>query len=343
MILGAGPAGIATAVALARHGVPFTLLERGERAAAGLRGLDPEMELLSPLRLSLIEGMRREPGDPVYPRFDAYADKLERVLDERGIEVVTGAHVTRVERSADGFRVLTESDAVFEGTHVVNATGISTHPRLPPEFDPTVARYRWLHSVDARTSDVESSRRLLVVGSGQSAVEVLERWLDVRRPDDRAWVSVRSPSMTFPHWLLGVDLHYLVWPFEFLPTRWLPTNPAAFQDPTLGFVTRKARRDGTITELSVVRSWEADGVRTGDGTFVEPDLVVFATGFEYALDHLGDLVDRDRHGWPRVASCESRKTPGLFLLGLRQCRSLASAYLRGIARDARAIAARIAR
>ena len=127
-----------------------------------------------------------------------------------------------------------------------------------------------------------------------------------------------------------------------VPTRWLPLDPAGFQDPTIGFVTRRARKAGTIEDVPGIRLYEAGGVETTDGARIEPDLVVFATGFRYALDHLEEVIEMDARGWPKVAGCESRSAPGLYLLGLRQCRSLASAYLRGIARDARAVVARIA-
>jgi putative flavoprotein involved in K+ transport len=217
-----------------------------------------------------------------------------------------------------------------------------SHPQLPSEFDPPAARYRWKHSLDFRSADLEDCRRFVVIGGGQSAVELLERWLQRRRAGDRAWISLRSPLKAVPHRVLGVDVHYLIWPFEFLDARWLGFDPIRFRDPMIGFTTSRALRRGAIDRLGFVRSYEPDALITADGQRVEPDLVVFATGFRYVLDHVAHLLDHDRRGWPRVRGCESVRTPGLYVLGLRYCRSLASAYLRGIARDARAVAARIA-
>jgi hypothetical protein len=91
-----------------------------------------------------------------------------------------------------------------------------------------------------------------------------------------------------------------------------------------------------------IRDFAGPAPVTVDGQRLEPDLVVFATGFEYALDHVRHLVTTGARG-PRLRDCESADTPGLYFLGFRQCRTFASAYLRGIARDARAVAARIAR
>jgi putative flavoprotein involved in K+ transport len=341
-ILGAGPAGLAAAVCLQRRGISCTVLERGLAPAAGLRRIDPEMEILSPTRLSLVPGMRRQPADPTYLTFPAYAEKLERLSTDHGIAVRTSAEVTRVTRSGQGFSVLLGDGTALACTHVVSATGIVTFPRLPAQFDAVAARYPWLHSIDVRTSDLAGARRLLVVGGGQSAAEVLERWLAHRQEGDRAWLSLRTHSRTLPHWVLGIDVHYLAWPIEFLRPRWLGLDPATFREPVLGLTVPRALRAGMITPVSEIRDYSGSELRPVDGDRVSPDLVVFATGFEYGLHHVRDLVGAGP-GWPRVRRCESTDAPGLYFLGLRHCRTLASAYLRGIARDARAVAARIAR
>ena len=43
---------------------------------------------------------------------------------------------------------------------VINATGIVSFPRLPSRFDAAAAPYRWLHSIDVRTSDLAGARRI---------------------------------------------------------------------------------------------------------------------------------------------------------------------------------------
>ncbi len=86
-----------------------------------------------------------------------------------------------------------------------------------------------------------------------------------------------------------------------------------------------------------------DRVELTDGEVLEPDLMVFATGYSYATPHLGDLFRWPAGERPRVRNCESLDTPGLFLLGIHFARTFASPYLRGIGRDAAYVARRIAR
>lgn len=330
------------AVCLQRYGIPHTVLERGIAPAAGLRLIDPEMELLSPTRISLMPGMHRQSDDPSYLTFPSYVGKLERLVLEHRIAVRTGVEVERVDRSGPGFSVRLRDGTAVECSHVVSATGIVSSPRLPSRFEPGAARYHWLHSIDFRSSHLAASRRLLVVGGGQSAAEVLERWLALHREDDRAWLSVRSRALVLPHWILGIDVHWLAWPLEFLHPRWVGLGRPTLREPVLGLALPRALRAGVVRRVTEIQDFSGPAPVTVDGQRFEPDLVVFATGFEYAFNHVKHLVTPGARG-PRLRDCESADTPGLYFLGFRQCRTFASAYLRGIARDARAVAARIAR
>ena len=334
MIIGAGPAGLAAAVSLTKRGISCSLLERGGTAAAGLRRVDPEMKLFSPARLSRLPGMRLEVGRPPYPTFGQFLDALDAYRTEHAIEVVTGAEVTRVERTPEGFVVHARVGAeqqLLPASHVVNATGIVSAPRLPADFDPATSNLPWIHSVDARADRISTAERMLVVGGGASAAEVLGIWLRAHRPTGRASLSLRSPLRAIPSRILGLDVHYLSWLPEHLPAR--PLGPwVAPKDGMFGFAVPRAIRAGAIERVPAVARYGADD-----------DLLVFATGFVHRTEHLGDLVERDRDGWPRARRCESTRTPRLYLLGTRFVRTLASPYLRGIGRDAAFVARRIAR
>jgi putative flavoprotein involved in K+ transport len=343
VIIGAGPAGLAAAVCLAGRGVAYTLVERGGAPAAALRTVDPAMALFSPTSLSRLPGMTLAPA-AAYPTIGELVAALDRYRDEHRIAIRSGHAVTAVEPRGDGFvvRCDTAAGAVeIAGTHVISATGLAGHPILPGDFDRSASRLRWKHSVDVRRADVAAARRLLVVGAGASAADVLGHWLAVRAATDRAWIAARSKIRALPRRVLGIDSHWWVWPFEHLPGR--PFGPRLSPSDAMwgNEVLREIKR-GTIEQVAVAR-YHAASVELADGRALEPDLLVFASGFAHDTRHLGDLIDRDPDGWPIARGCESRRTPGLYVLGSRYARTLASPYLRGIARDAEYVAARIAR
>ncbi|HEX8285727.1 MAG TPA: NAD(P)-binding domain-containing protein [Pyrinomonadaceae bacterium] len=346
VIIGAGPAGLAAAVCLARRGVAYTLLEQGSLVSSALRQVDPDMVLLSPTGLSLMPGMERRPGDPEYLPFRELVAALEHYQEKYRVQVVNDAQVTSVDRDGEAFTVRyrgkDEAEHVLKGSHVVNATGIISRPQLPPDFKPGECSFSWMHSLKARGSDLAAARTLLVVGGGASAAEVLERWLEVRHGEAHAWLSLRSPMMAFPHWILGIDVHYFTWLPEQLPAGLFGWRAGRLHEPMTGLKVSRAIRRGLITRAPAVKGYQGDAVTFKDGRQIRPDLVVFSTGFRYASEHFGGLVDYDPDGRPLVKNCESTRTRGLYLLGFRFGRTFASPYLRGIARDARYVAERIA-
>ena len=105
----------------------------------------------------------------------------------------------------------------------------------------------------------------------------------------------------------------------------------------------QAIRNGLIKRLPYVRRYQDRIVELANRQHIEPDLIVFATGFTYSLEHLEGLLDLDPEGRPIIRNCESTRTRGLFLMGYRYGRTFASPYLRGIARDAEYVAEEIAR
>lgn len=344
VIIGSGPAGLASAHALAKRNIEYVILEKNSAVASALRRVDPEMRLLSPKGLSLMPDMRPEADTPTYLPFSVLVHELERYQQQHNLKVKLDCMVLGIRKDERGFAVRYRAEdgerLELRGSHVINATGIISQPRLPDNF--LLEPRRWRHSIDTRIEDLAAARELLVVGGGASAAEVLENWLRVRQEGDRAWLSLRSRLIAIPHWIFGIDVHYFSWLPEHLPTSLFGWRAGRLTEPMTGRAVVRAIRKGLIERAPPVREYKGWEVEFENGVRFEPDLIVFATGFSYAVEHLKEVVDLDPDGRPLVKNCESTRTPGVFLLGYRFGRTFASPYLRGIARDAEYVAARIA-
>jgi cation diffusion facilitator CzcD-associated flavoprotein CzcO len=107
-----------------------------------------------------------------------------------------------------------------------------------------------------------------------------------------------------------------------------------------GFV--EAVRDGRITIVSAVQSFDGPEVRLDDGRTVRPDAIVAATGYRPDLEGiLGDLAVLDDSGTPQVQGAHTVSgAPGLYFVGIGV---QLSGQLRQIAREAEELSGSLAR
>lgn len=347
LIIGGGPAGLSAARCLMIRGITPVVLERGPEIAAAVRFVDPETRLLSPARHSLLPGMTQAWFLEEYPTFAEVVRVLQRYRDEFTIAVETGVSIATATRSEAGF-VLEGTKAAgdpvqYRGTHLILATGMLSQPVLPDGFDAARCEISWKHSRDLRTDNLRAARRLLVIGGGSSAGETLERWLDVRRDTDVAWLSLRSRLRTYVNPWFGIEWHDLSsWP-ERLPAAWFGWRAGRLREPMNVRILRPALRSGLIRRVGAVAEYAARTIRLADGSELDPDLIVFATGYRESAPLRNGLTPVDPDGRPIVRNCRVSGTPGLFWLGYRYGRNFASPYLRGIARDAEYVAELVVR
>jgi putative flavoprotein involved in K+ transport len=131
MIIGAGPAGLATAAALIRAGRPVTLLEQtGEVGGAWAARYD-SLHLHTVRWLSALPGLRIPRN---YGRWVARDDLVRYLRDYarvHGLHPELGVAATRIDRAADGGWLVHTGTGVRAAQRVVVATGYSHTPRLP--------------------------------------------------------------------------------------------------------------------------------------------------------------------------------------------------------------------
>jgi cation diffusion facilitator CzcD-associated flavoprotein CzcO len=338
IVIGAGPAGLASAAALRRKGVQALVLERGPQVATSWRGRYDRLRLNSSRPFSKLLGARYPQGTPMFPSRDEMVGYFEDYAQRNQVDVRRDVTVERIERDGSELVVRTR-DGEERASHVIVATGYAHTPHVPDWPGRESFRGRLVHAADYRNADDLKDADVLVAGSGCSGMEIA---YDVAAGGAKR---VRVAVRTSPNILLRDPVGPLLARiFLHLPTRFSDNvlrkvqlkklgdlSAYGLPIPEEGVFSRLKRlgvapaivdkeviesiKDGRIEIVAGIRSLDESGVELEDDTRAEPDALIAATGYRSALEplvgHLGVLNER---GLPIVADGHA-VAPGLRFVG----------------------------
>jgi putative flavoprotein involved in K+ transport len=341
LVVGAGQAGLASGYHLKRAGLSFEILEARGQPGGSWPGYYDSLKLFSPARYSGLPGMPF-PGSPDrYPARDEVVGYLRGYAEAFGLPVLAGKRVLRAERAAGGgFRLLTDDGGEYRARTLIAATGSFARPHQPRFPGQEAFRGKILHAAEYRNPIPFRGKRVVIVGGGNSAVQIAHELVEVAETT----LATRSPIRFMPQLVLGRDLHFWlsVSGLDRLPLGRLfdVSEPGGVvDDGTYAAAVRSARPD----RRPVFSRFTESGVVWDDGREEPVDAVLLATGYGPNLGYLGPLGALRADGHPDQRAGVSRTVPGLYFVGLLFQTSFASATLRGVGSDAELVVARARR
>jgi len=201
VIIGAGQAGLAVSHELRSAGVDHVVIER-RRIAETWRGRWDSFCLVTPNWFINLPGGAYDGPDPdgFMPRDDIVAH-MERYARSFEAPVREGVEVTRLRRNGDGF-VLETAGGPIEARAVVLATGAYQRAHRPAGAAGLPPGIATLNTEDYRNPNELPPGRVLVVGSGQTGIQLAEELHEAGR--DVVVACGRAPW--FPRTIDGRDL-----------------------------------------------------------------------------------------------------------------------------------------
>ncbi|SCL72227.1 putative flavoprotein involved in K+ transport [Micromonospora citrea] len=335
IIVGGGQSGLAAARAALAARLRPVVLHAGAEPVGSWPDYYDSLTLFSPARHSALPGLAFGGADPDrYPTRDEVVDYLRRYADGTDAEIRSGVRVTAVHaRPGGGYLVRTDAGDEIAAAGLVAASGSFGNPYVPtlPGRRDYAGELR--HVASYRRPEPYAGRRVVVVGAGNSAVQVAHE-LAAR---STVTLATRGPVRYLPQRVRGRDLHHWldVTGADRLPRRLiapLVRRPGVLDDGTY----RAAIAAGLLDRRDMFTAFTPEGVVWADGVVEPVDAVIFATGYRPALGYLAPL------GVPRARGGVSTSHPGLVYLGLEFQRSFASNTLRGVGRDAAHVVAALA-
>jgi len=324
-VLGAGQAGLAAGYYLRRAGLEpgrgFVLLDAGDAPGGAWRHVWDSLRLLSPSEHSSLPGKPMPAWrDGDYPPARHVVSYLAAFEERHDLRVVRPVRVAGVHR--DGAEptspLLVVTDAgTWRARAVISATGTWGRPFVPGFPGSGAFGGRQLHVSGYRRPEELAGRRVVVVGGGNSAAQVLAEISEVA---EATWVTARTPTF-LPDDVDGRVLFGAVTDTG---------DIAGLDDIVMVPPVVRARERGVLVPHPPFARLTSTGVAWAYGRHQRADVVLWCTGFRPVLGHLAPLRLRGRDGQVPTAGTRAVADPRVHLLGYGDWTGPASATLVGV-------------
>ncbi|GAA4474485.1 NAD(P)-binding domain-containing protein [Rhodococcus olei] len=349
-VIGAGASGIAAAKALYLAGIPFDCVEKGSVIGGnwvfdnpnGVSACYESLEINTSCPRMAYSDFPMPADYPPYARHDQVRAYFESYVEHFGFRgtITFDTTVLDVRPTPDGtWSVRTTGPAgerVRTYDAVLVANGHHWDARWPEPAYPGTFTGTQIHAHDYRRAEQLAGRDVVVVGMGNSALDIA---VDASRVARSTTLSVRRSQWVLRKMLFGRPADQVALP-GWMPW-WVTGTRLAIGAIASGSLTRfglprpkhrpgqshpvqseqvRARlRAGAITPRPGIERFDGDAVVFTDGSRTRADLIVWATGYRVSFPFLDpDLIrarDNDLPLWKRTVHPD---LPGLYFIGLLQ-------------------------
>jgi cation diffusion facilitator CzcD-associated flavoprotein CzcO len=331
--------------ALIKEGIPFDWYERNGNVG-GIWDMENEnspmydsCHFISSKYTSGFYGFPMPADYPDYPSWRQIRDYIRDFADKFQLKdrVTFGVGVEEALPLSDDRWQVKLSDGkteFYEG--LINATGVTWHPNRPKiegesDFEGTI-----IHSVEYRNASEFDGKRVLIVGAGNSGVDIAS---DAALHAEQAFLSVRRGYRFIPKYIFGVPTDALI-SGKIRPPKGVSIDGDVTKmiDTLVGDLTRYGLPQpdhdllashpimntqvlhhlghGDLIARPDIDHLTENGAVFKDGSAEQLDLIVLATGYSYSVPYLEQGDDEWKDGRPQLyLRIFSRKHRNLYFIG----------------------------
>jgi hypothetical protein len=316
VVIGAGQAGLSAAYHLRRVGFAnssgFVVLDHGARAGGAWQYRWPSLVLGKVHGIHDLPGMPFGTPDSTRPAAEVVSEYFTRFEQAYDLPVLRPVDVRSVTREAD--RLVVSSPAgSWAARAVINATGTWDRPFWPHYPGQETFAGRQLHTASYLGPEEFLDQRVIVVGGGTSAVQLLLEIAPVARAT--AWVTRRPPVWRDEPFSEDWGRGAVAKVAERVRAGLAPQSVVSVTDLAVTPAVRAAWEAGILDRRPMFSRITPAGAQWSDGSRFDADVILWATGFRAAIDHLAPLRLRGPGGGIQVDDTRVVAEPRLHLVG----------------------------
>lgn len=332
VVIGAGQAGLAGAYHLRRAGFEperdFVVLDHAPAPGGAWQFRWPSLTYGKVHGMHALPGMELTDADPGRPSAEVIAEyfaayeqafdlRVRRPVDVKAVREGTGGRL--LVETADGVDLAEGSersarpDVTWSARALINATGTWDRPFWPRYPGQETFRGRQLHTAQYPGPEEFAGLRVVVVGGGASGTQHLMELAPYAATT--TWVTRRPPVFREGPFTEDVGRAAVALVEERVRQGLPPKSVVSVTGLPLNDAIRQAIADGVLDRQPMFDRITPDGVDWADGRHVDADVILWATGFRAAIDHLAPLKLREPGGGIRIEGTRAVADPRIHLVG----------------------------
>ncbi|MFN0203978.1 MAG: flavin-containing monooxygenase [Bacteroidia bacterium] len=340
LIIGAGPVGLAYAKELLLANIPYQQVDADNDIGGNwYHGVYETAHVISSKDVMEYSDYPMPENTPDFPSYKSmlayYRNYAEHFDLRKNIRFNTKVvYIQPIENSLWKAYFADGSSEIYQGVLICN--GHHWDKKLPQwegDFEGEV-----LHSKDYKSPDQLRKKKVVVIGAGNSACDIVS---EAARVGEAAYMSIRSSAWFLPKLIMGQPLSKFAKPWvpEFMQRLGLkiglkivvgdmekyglpvPDHKVFEKHPTIGTEVLHYIKHGRITPKPGIAKLAGKKVCFTDGSEVEADLLVAATGYHLSYPFLPKELHRTKGAVALTyADCMLDDYKGLYLIGWQQAR-----------------------
>lgn len=336
IIIGAGPAGLATSKVLRDHEIDHLILEKGKSIANSWRIFYDSLTLHTGKHLSHLPGMKFKKEVNLFPPKNQFIKYMEDYRDKFDLPIQTSSEVKKIERIIENnkWRIFIEHK-IFECDCLVLGVGLASFPFIPKIKGIEEFKGDIIHSINYKNPEGYKNKSVLIVGAGNSAAEISyelsEEGIDTS-------IFIKSGANVAPLSVFGLPIQYIGYIMSIFPKSLQlnliklgnffidlltggpliprPSYSPLDRPPIIGKKFLKSLEKGSLKYHKKIISYKEDGVIFENNEFKKIDTIILATGFRVNFDIFDKKIEIDNKGFAkRKDRVEDSLFSNLFYIG----------------------------
>lgn len=322
LVIGGGQAGLSAAYNLQRSGLVggkgFLVLDKSPQPGGAWQFRWPSLTMKTINRLHDLPGMGfsevLDPGQTEVRAAEAVPAYFKAYEERFHLPIYRPVTARLVCNRGDRLRVETDHET-FSARGIINGTGTWDAPQIPYYPGRELFQGKQIHTHDYHVPEDFAGQRVAIVGAGISALQILD---EVSRVADTIWVTRRPPEYVDAAFgpelgraavaMVEERVRQGLAPRSVVSVTGIPRTPAIDAMEARGVLNRQPM----FSEITPT------GLRWADEREEPVDVIIWATGFRSALDHMAPLQLREENGGIKMTgrlTTQTVRDPRVHLVG----------------------------